>query len=432
MSVHRPPALFLHSAFRSGSTWFWNRFRQETKVCAFYEPFNELLASLDPLSLAQDLPEKWHPGHPVLTAPYCAEYAPLLRPEGGVSFFEPRFSYESYFNDSADEPQRRYLAHLISHAKKSGVLPVLGFCRSMARLPWMRRHLQGVHIVTWRNPWDQWMSCHEQALRHKNTYFEFRAFLIASIGVCDDRYRDFFGDLELPPFLKYASAENEKFLHPFFYAAHVNQRFRIFLRVYMQDMLIALSHADVVVDLDRMSGDPAYRQAVTLHLRNLSGLVDLSFEDCALPRHPYQDDGDYVAEMDDALAFLDRYGEGLRPDAPMLRGVGALKARMMACRESMAAAAASLPAVPDGPLDEDDIDRLSLCHVLFAARRMVKNDADPADALSYLRQVYGRDFSARQAALAEIAQFVHWLGGDPAYADERHAANRLGQILAEG
>jgi hypothetical protein len=239
-------------------------------------------------------------------------------------------------------------------------------------------------------------------LQHKNAYFEFKAYLIASIGVCHKDYHDFFGDLQLPPFLKYTSVLDEKFLYPFFYATHVNQRFRIFLRVFMLDMLSALAHADVVVDLDRMSGEPAYRQAVTLHLRTLSGLADLSFDECLLPRHPYQDDGDYVTEMDEALAFLDRYGAGLSADAPLYGALGALKERMTVCRKAMGAAASLLDDAPITQIqeDEDDLDRLSLCHVLFAARRMVKGHADPTEAVSYLRLVYGSDFAARKADLA--------------------------------
>ncbi|HXP96417.1 MAG TPA: hypothetical protein VN809_06870 [Telmatospirillum sp.] len=434
MPVHRPPALFLHSAFRSGSTWFWNKFRQSPHVCAYYEPFNEALATLDPAQLAEGGTAPWPTGHPVLNAPYYAEYAPLLRPEGGGAHFDPRFSYEAYFDDGAEEEQRRYIANLISHATTSGTLPVLGFCRSLVRLPWFRRQFEGVHIATWRNPWDQWASCHDQAVHHKNAYFEFRAFLIASIGVCHDDYHDVFGDLQLPPFLKYTTVSDEKFLYPFFYATHVNQRFRIFLRVFLLDMLTALTHADVVVDLDRLGGDPAYRQEVTTQLRDLSGLDDLSFDDCALPRHPYQDDGDYVAEMDEALAFLDRYGERLTPGSPELTALGTLKARMAECRQKMAEAAATLPAVTDdsSEAEDDGFDRLSLCHVLFAARRMVKGDSDPTAALTYLRSVYGADFAACQAGLAEVAEFVQWLGGDPAYANERVAAGRLGEVLRAG
>lgn len=432
MSVHRPPALFLHSAFRSGSTWFWNRFRLASGTCAYYEPFNEALAVLDSAGLANGVPQKWPTGHPRLDAPYFAEYAPLLRPDGGVVHFSPEFSYQRYFDDGPNEAQQRYLGGLIAQARQSDRLPVLGFCRSLVRLPWLRRHCPGVHIATWRNPWDQWASYHHQTLAHKSIYFEFRAFLIACIGRCHGKYGKFFADLHLPPFLQYAAATDEEFLHPFFYASHVDHRFRIFLRVFLIDMLTALAHADAVVDLDRMSGEPAYRQATTVHLQTLSGLADLSFEDCVLPRHAYQDDGSYLAGMDEALAFLEDYGAQLASDTPEARALPELKRRMADCRRELGAAASALADGAEGKIaaDQADLDRYALCHVLFAVRHMARPGGNPDDGLAYLRTAYGADYPFLRDDLARMAELVDFLDKDPAHANERLAAGRLSQALA--
>ncbi len=430
MAIDRPQALFLHSAFRSGSTWFWNRFRRAAGTCAYYEPFNEALASLDAERLAANAADRWPAGHPRLDAPYFAEYASLLRPGGGVAGFLPRFAYQSYFADGADEEQRRYLAGLIDGARQSGAVPVLGFCRSLVRLPWLRRHCPGLHIATWRNPWDQWASCHHQTLQYKNPYFEFRSFLIANIGNCDETYHDFFEDLYLPPFLKISPAGREEALYPFFYAAHVDHRFRVFLRVFMLDMLTALTHADLVVDLDRMSGEPAYRQATGRHLRDLSGLADLSFEDCALPRHPYHADAAYLAVLDEALAFLDRYGTRFPPAAPEGLALAELTRRMAECRRDLSAAAGDFA---NGIVAEQqaDLDRYMLCHLLFAARRMARPGGGDGDGPAYLRAVYGADYPLMQGDLARLADLVGALGANTsAETGERLACRRLGRVLA--
>ncbi|MDR3438896.1 hypothetical protein [Telmatospirillum sp.] len=429
-----PAALYLHSAFRSGSTWFWNRFRRSAGVLAFYEPFNEVLATLTPEEIARNVPERWSGRHPKLAAPYYAEYLPLLRPEGGVTLFQPQFSYLRYFDVAADEGQRRYIANLVETARRAGSLPVLGFCRSLVRLPWFLSYCPGTHVATWRNPWDQWMSYHQLAVSGESVYFEFRSFLIASIGRCHKDYADFFSDLHLHPILDYHNTADEDFLDPFFYASHVDLRFRIFLRLYMLDMLTALEHADLVVDLDRMSGQPLYRREITEQLRRLSGLPELSFDDCALPRHAACDEAAYLRGMEEALAFLDGYFSRHPPTPARSRAIADLKDRMRACLTDMAAGVASLysadagnssPEVPD----EADLDRFTLCHVLFAIRRMTSGDGDPAPALGYLRAVYGADYPMLRDGLARMADFVGWWD-DPAHAKERSAANRLGRALA--
>ncbi|WP_146002835.1 hypothetical protein [Telmatospirillum siberiense] len=428
-SVQRPPALFLHSAFRSGSTWFWNRFRKAAGTCAYYEPFNEVLASLDPQMVADHRPDTWPAGHPALDAPYYAEYAPLLRPDGGVRGYQRRFAYQSYFDDGRDEDQLRYFALLTDHAGRSGLVPVLGFCRSLARLPWLRRHCPGLHLVTWRNPWDQWASYHHLALSHQSSYFEFRAFLIASFGRCHERYRDFFADLYLPPLLAYTSGDNEAFLDFFFRASHVDHRFRIFLRVFMFDMLNALPHADVVVDLDRMSAEAPYRQAMTESLRIRTGLPDLRFDDCALPRHGWLDDGAYLSGLDDALDFLGDWEKrasaaGIGPAA-----IDDLKGRLTQCRNDMAAAARAGGTSGELVPGQSDLDRYTLCQVLFAIGLMVRPGGSPEDGLAHLRSVFGADFCSLRDDLLRALDLVEGLSEPSRQETQRLAARQLGRML---
>jgi len=355
----------------------------------------------------------------------------LLRPGGGVSGFLPRFAYQSYFDDGPDEEQQRYLAGLIDRARQSGGVPVLGFCRSLVRLPWLRRYCPGLHIATWRNPWDQWASYHHQTLQYKNPYFEFRSFLIANIGNCHEKYHDFFKDLYLPPFLKMSSTDHMEVLYPFFYAAHVDHRFRIFLRVFMLDMLTALTHADLIVDLDRMSGEPAYRQATGSHLRDLCGLADLSFEDCALPRHSYQADAAYLSVLDEALAFLDSYGVRFPPKTPEGLAMAELKRRMAECRREVSAAGGDFG--KDIGAWQADLDRYTLCHLLCAARRMARPGGCDDDGPAYLHAVYGADYPRVQSDLARLADLIDSLGAKTlAEAGEHQAFRRLSRVLAGG
>ena len=67
-------SIFLHSGFRSGSTWFWHRFREARGTLAYYEPFHEKLAQLSLAHVSEFGPQHWPSGHPELAAPYFAEY----------------------------------------------------------------------------------------------------------------------------------------------------------------------------------------------------------------------------------------------------------------------------------------------------------------------------------------------------------------------
>jgi hypothetical protein len=323
-----PKAIFLHSGFRSGSTWFWHRFREARRTYAYYEPFHEVLASLRVEDLPRFAPQGWASGHPHLNAPYFSEYQPLLGPEGGVAYYLARFAAEAYYETPPDGAHARYIQHLVDHARRAERMPVFGFCRSLGRVPWFRG-LDGVNVVTWRNPWDQWVSCRDQALQQRNWYFLFRFLLFAAFGSRHQRFAPFFRDLALPPAPAGIAREQLTALLASFEAATPEMLLPVFLRVYMLDMLIALEHADQVVDLDALSQDAVYREALTSELRERTGLVELSFADCALPRRDPPEDGHDAACLEEALAFLTGGGAAVAGEYP--RALPLLVRRLADC-----------------------------------------------------------------------------------------------------
>jgi len=330
-------SIFLHSGFRSGSTWFWHRFRETRGTQAYYEPFHEKLAQLSLAALSEFGPQHWSSRHPDLAAPYFAEYRGVLRPEGGVRLYETRFAAAAYYDSGPDEAQARYVCGLAEHAREAGKVPVFGFCRSLGRVPWFAALGAGVNITTWRNPWDQWVSCRDQAVKQQNWYFLFRFVLFASFGRRHPRYAPFFDGLDLPPAPASIAAADLSALLAYFDAASLEMLFRIFLRVYMLDMLIALHHADHVVDLDALR-DSEHRHAVTTALRRVTGLPDLSFEDCALPQHGPLQDAAYASRIEEALAVLNGAGAAIAREHERARPL--LERRLVDCLERLKAAAA--------------------------------------------------------------------------------------------
>lgn len=331
--------VFLHSGFRSGSTWFWHRFRAAHGTAAYYEPFHEVLARLTPEELPRFGAERWASGHPRLEAPYFEEYRGLLRPEGGVARYDTRFAAAAYYATGPDEAQARYIRGLADHARAAGKLPVFGFCRSLGRVPWFAALGEGINIVTWRNPWDQWVSCCDQALQRQNWYFLFRFVLFASFGRGEPRVAPFFAGLDLPPAPEGIAAAELATLLAYFEAASLDALFRIFLRVYMLDMLIALHHADAVIDLDALSADAEDRHEVAHALREMTGLADLALDDCALPRHGPRQDAPYAARIEEALDFLAGEGAPLAREHAWARPL--VERRLAECLERLKSSAAA-------------------------------------------------------------------------------------------
>src|SRR5277367_595633 len=87
----RPSAnspFFIHSSWRTGKTWFSLLFRHFPEVTCFYEPYNEVLATLTTAESVRLGPQSWESGHPSSVS-YWREYIPLIRKSGGVRLFRP-------------------------------------------------------------------------------------------------------------------------------------------------------------------------------------------------------------------------------------------------------------------------------------------------------------------------------------------------------
>ncbi len=152
--------IFVHSLFRAGSTYFFQKFRSQGSVFTCYqEPFNEALTVLNDPALHDRLLSPPRPSllrHPLLEMPYFYEF--WIRRERLIGLYRESFAYDQYFMDECavlPAEQSAYLSALIEHAQGR---PVLHCCRSSGRIGALRREYGGVHIHVWRDPRNQWWS----------------------------------------------------------------------------------------------------------------------------------------------------------------------------------------------------------------------------------------------------------------------------------
>ncbi|MDP2395083.1 MAG: hypothetical protein Q8Q45_10535 [Methylococcaceae bacterium] len=149
-----PAATFVHSLFRSGSTFFYNALKLSGLYHVYHEPMHEVIASL-PTELnnltGQKEQLKALLRHNFLSGGYFDEYTHLL--PAIKKTFNPKLSFDLFFMDAHDKSAelKTYIDTLIegSHRK-----PVLQCTRTVGRVKWIKANYQSKHIFLLRNPWD--------------------------------------------------------------------------------------------------------------------------------------------------------------------------------------------------------------------------------------------------------------------------------------
>jgi len=258
--------VFVHSSFRTSSTWFWLVLRRVPNVCAYYEVFHTMLADLKPGDLPRHRYDSWPSGHPAAD-PYFIEYGPLLAEEGvpgySVDMAFDRFIPEAGLDGALSAAEMQYLERLIAVAQDAGSLPVLTACRSLGRIGAIKRQLGGWNIFLYRNLFQQWMSY---------------------LSLCRAGNSGFFSTIEQTlsrsrhdPFMALLARECLDDEDGGSTLKDVDAAFRAFMGVHLYLSMNAFREAEQVVDVNRLVSDADYRaEAVDLLERETGLRVDFS------------------------------------------------------------------------------------------------------------------------------------------------------------
>ena len=253
-------------------------------MLAFCEPFHERLARCTADTILRDTEQAWDSRHPRLNAPYFAEYLPLLS-GNGVARYEDRFAVRRYFVPTQQPlDEAAYLASLLRLAENNGKQATLGFSRSLGRAGAIKRVFGGHHVVLIRDPVQQWLSARSQRLEHRSPYFDLGYLMILALASRLSVAGRIARWLEIPH-LRFGSFGHQyRLLRRRFEPLNDELSYRAFIAVYMLSYTKALRHADIVIDMDRLSGSRPYADAVSAELLQATG-VDLDFRDCSMPAH---------------------------------------------------------------------------------------------------------------------------------------------------
>jgi hypothetical protein len=327
--------VFLHSWWRTSSTYVWGKLRQIEHLCCYSEPLHETVGNLTlPIVRGRvDARIVANLNHPPMQRPYFAEYEPLLL-EGGTRFTKA-LSYDRYllYPQEADAELESYLRQLIESARQRGKRPLLACVRGSLRAAWMHRRFGGLQIALLRNPRDQWGSMLEQNSRG-GAYFV--AGVLAICGKLAGRVPGAFA--HLPFRLVNYLGPNYNPLELGRYFAQVKELdadvgYGLFVLLWLASALQILSVADVVLDADQLSRSSQLRSRAEAQLSTHGLPVD--FSDWATPSHPdLAQSPERLSEIEaDAAQAL---GAGARPL------VAVNPARIEGCCPDLDAASAQL------------------------------------------------------------------------------------------
>jgi FkbM family methyltransferase len=281
--------IFLHSSWRTSSTWFWDKFRQFPQTACYYEPFNEDLLTITPDQAASAGYHSWDSRHPP-GDPYYPQYLPLIQATGGVRLFDRSMSLNWFtpiggLRGTLRDAEIKYLNLLIDHAREAGKIPVFGDTRSLGRLWAIKNSFGGLHVFLHRNLWKQWLSYLYYARRGMRYFGETTARAIAG---SEDHFLSAIADFYVKRALRFRScrdggehqppSDNERLrlLH----SLPESDAFAMFMALHVYLYLNAQLAADLTIDVTKLARDSGYRSRIENELTQQTCL-EISFSDVA-------------------------------------------------------------------------------------------------------------------------------------------------------
>jgi hypothetical protein len=273
----KPEPVFIHSLFRSGSTYFFKKFRELENLWCFQESVHEIAFyandSVEILAGHDDQEMQERLRHPKLDAGYFYELGELWGDWRGL--VQERSIYEDYFWTSS---QDAIVAYLLVLANKSKSRAVFQECRTACRIGALKKALGGHHIYLWRNPWDQWWSY------KVGEYFDAVNQIIINADNVPLEVSLLKAQLKITPSKVQGVNENLEY-----YSARplsASNSYLVFYMLWCLGLREGNKHADIIVNIDLLGVDSVYRKQLSEMLEGIS-LPSICFDDCAAPRSIY-------------------------------------------------------------------------------------------------------------------------------------------------
>jgi hypothetical protein len=285
--------IFIHSLFRSGSTYLFNAFRRSS---AGYWCFQEALH--ENAYFCRENPE-------LLRADHGEDKRRLLRHPAGIGeyFLElqeawPAWKdtitddavYDGYFAPDGTDIGIAYWKSLINAAQGQ---PVFQECRTSGRIAAIKQQISGFHIYLWRDPWDQWWSY------KVDPYFDLASLLIITapapppaVGILLDALGiDCGRGTSLAKSMEICSDR----------PLSGESSFLVFYMLWCLGLREGVMHADLLLNIDRLTDSKSYRSRILDQLAQAK-IPGLDFSDCRVSQgHYFDKDREFFKPLEDKV-----------------------------------------------------------------------------------------------------------------------------------
>ena len=307
--------VFVHSLWRSGSTYIFSKFRAVQNFYCYQEPLHEalLFAVNEPEKLLVDGNFSFNFNHPKLQDPYFLES--FEQHEHWKSIISKEMIYDQYFDQSISPELLGFYRALIDAAPRRVMVQE---CRTGARLGAIKDAVGGTHIHLWRRPWGQWWSF------LKDRYFPLVMILILNARNAPSVLQVLRQELNIPVFHSSDIQEEFVFFDEFQLSARDN--YKAFFAIWCLSFLEGRRTADIEIEINKLSDDMGYRQDIVKELINI-GVNDINFDDCHIldPKFLKRECDFYRSAEREVLELLNAHG--LSPDnIALLEQVSAVSA----------------------------------------------------------------------------------------------------------
>ena len=271
--------IFIHTMFRTGSTYIWDKFRKDPNCVAYYEPFHNELKDLKKPIKGCDKGVFEYLKHPIQDRPYFAEFEPVVLSKGGVKYFKEDFIAREFCYNGENTDLKKYIDLLIDNALPRK--PVFEFNRSSMRTKWFKEmYPDSFNVYLVRDPRDTFMS-YWLYTRSNNNYFlamnliylaynfdqPIFSWLVDLVGVKCKQYK-------FDEAIKYYSDKVKNIPNEIHYL--------LFYTIWYSSLYMNTVYADLILDINRLSTDVEYRNYITKVFGSFGCAV--KFEDCAIPK----------------------------------------------------------------------------------------------------------------------------------------------------
>ncbi len=284
-----PSPIFIHSLFRSGSTYFFNVFRRSP---IGYFCFQEALHPV--VFFLKDNPQdllKFHTAtyelmrHPNLDRPVFYEVASV------ASAWKDKLTYsaifDGYFGSAQADNGVEFFRAILDEVKDKK--PVFEECRTSGRIGLLRDALEGFHIYLWRNPWDQWWSY--KTIDHLD--YQNREIINAPNSLN--------AITRLRSELSFQKSYTDTVLQVQDGVFASEESYLAFYLLWLLGLHEGAKHAHLLINIDKLTESDTYRQEILTRLVE-NGINGVDFSDCQIPQGDYFDeDRKFFSPLEDKV-----------------------------------------------------------------------------------------------------------------------------------